>query len=114
MKEKKETSNTQHKGDHLPSSCELMLRMLASPPETYEPAPLFSLKLSGTIHNPSNNSDNLIRAYIACQKNLEVNPLLSTSRYSIFSTPELDKKPATEGNVLQQQGKFQLITRQGN
>jgi len=104
MREKTEKKNN---GEHIPSSCKLVLEMLANPPEACISIPLGKQPLfGGTIKTSYKNSENLARAYIACQNRLEISPLLSTSEYSIFVTPEKAGEHAAEAKVLQQHGKF--------
>jgi hypothetical protein len=89
----------------IPSSCELMFKMLRRPPASYEPAPFFSLRITGTERESDNTPGNLLRAYLACQNGLEVSPLLSTPKFSIFVTPEEAKEHAVEAAALQKYGK---------
>ncbi len=84
------------------SSCKLLYEMLGQQPATYK----FNVILPSTIINSDNNANNLLRAYIACEKGLEISPLKSTSRYSIFVSPAEAQKHTEEVGVLKKHGTF--------
>lgn len=103
MRDKIEKNNNEQ---HIPSSCKLVLEMLANPPDECIDIPFMEQKIFAKTKTFYKSSENLARAYIACQNRLEISPLLSTSKYAIFVSPEKADEHAAEAKVLQQHGKF--------